>query len=267
MQKIISWNVASVRARWSALTTLLQQESPDIVFLQEIKATMETFPFMDCQLAGYQAVLSGQKGFNGVAILTRKPLSDVITTLPGLSDEDGVQARFIQADTADGLTLICVYVPNGNPPEKDPNDTSRLAYKHRWMKALTTHVAGLLRTGRSLILGGDFNVIERDSDVYNPEAYRTNALMLPSVRADFADLTQLPLDNLIRRFCPEPHTYSFWDFQMGAWPKNNGMLLDYLFVSQDISSAVQNACIYKDVRGWPKTSDHAPVGCLINRTP
>lgn len=263
MQKIISWNVASVRARWETLKNLLRQETPDIVLLQEIKATNDTFPFMDCQIEGYHAIISGQKGFNGVAILSKNPLKNVITQLPNLSQEDCEQARFIQAETTNGTLLICVYVPNGNPPEKNLADTSRLAYKHRWMTTLTKHILKLTQERKTFILGGDFNVIERDEDVYNPEIYRTNALILPSVRKDFADLTKLPIDNLIRRFNPNPYTYSFWDFQRGAWHKNNGMLLDYLFISQNLSHKVESACIYKNVRGWPKTSDHAPIGCLI----
>ncbi len=264
MQKIISWNVASVRARLPVLTAFLAQERPDFVFLQEIKATEDTFPFMDLNLSGYTAVISGQKGFNGVAILSRTPLSNIVTTLPGLDATDSEQARFIQAETTNGTVLISVYVPNGNPPEKDPTDTSRLAYKRRWMAALTAHMDTLLKSGRRVILGGDFNVIERDDDVYNPAAYRSSALMVPPVRADFETLQALPITNVTRRFCPEPHTYSFWDFQMGAWPKNWGMLLDFIFVSDTMADAVQNACVYKEVRGQPKTSDHAPIGCIFN---
>ena len=263
MQKIISWNVASIRARWPVFKNLLRQESPDIVLLQEIKATEDTFPIMDCQMEGYHAYISGQKGFNGVAILSRCPLKNITTQLPNLSQEDSEQARFIQAENENNITFICVYIPNGNPPEKDPTDTSRLAYKHRWMHALTKHISNLIHEEKKLVLGGDFNVIERDDDVYNPDLYRSNALMLPSVRSDFGDLTRLPIDNLIRRFNPTPHTYSFWDFQGGAWPKNNGMLLDYLFVSHNLSHKAETASIYKDVRGWPKTSDHAPIGCLL----
>ena len=263
MQQIISWNVASVRARLDNILKLLNQQEPDVMFLQEIKATADTFPSFDFLTAGYQAILSGQKSYNGVAILSKKPLSNVIDALPGFQEEEPKQARFIQAEDKEGTVYICVYVPNGNAPEKNPQDTSKLEYKLRWMRALNAHVDMLLQQGKSLILGGDFNVIERDTDVYNPEAYRTNALMLPEVRQEFTQLNSLAITNTIRHFNPEPHTYSFWDFQMMAWQKNWGMLLDALFVSNTLMPMVTQAGILKDVRGWDKASDHAPIYCTL----
>lgn len=260
MQKIISWNVASVRARLSVLMKLLEQEQPDIVFLQEIKAEEESFPFFDLKTIGYDAVISGQKSYNGVAILSKEKLVNVNTKL---LDEDIPQARFIQAETPNGLTLISVYVPNGNPPEKDPTDKTKLAYKLKWMSALNQHIKDLLAQGKKIVLGGDFNVIERDTDVYNPEPYRTNALMLPEVREKYAELLALPITNAIRLKNPEPHTYSFWDFQMGAWPRNLGMLLDALFINEECVQNIEDAGVYKDVRGWEKTSDHAPIFMLL----
>ncbi len=258
-QKIISWNVASVRARLPALLKLLAEQNPDIVLLQEIKAEQGSFPFLDLAGAGYKAVISGQKSYNGVAILTKETLANVVDKLPDFEDSEPAQARFIQAETPEGLTLICVYVPNGNPPEKNPLDTSKLAYKLAWMKALNRHIKSLLVQGKKIVLGGDFNVIERDSDVYNPEAYRENALMVPAVREHFAELTRLPIINAIRLKNPEEHTYSFWDFQMRAWPLNRGMLLDALFVNQEEAEKVCAAGVLKEVRGWEKTSDHAPI--------
>ena len=260
MQKIISWNVASVRARADALRTFLMQEQPDLMLLQEIKATEETFPFFDMKLAGYEAVIAGQKGYNGVAILSRTPLKNVQTVLSGFAD----QARFVQAEWQDGIVVICVYVPNGNPPEKDPTDTSRLQYKLDWMRALATHIETLKQQGKSVILGGDFNVIERDDDVYDPELFRNSALMVQSVRQALADLKQQIPDNVIRRFNPQPHTYSFWDFQGGAWPRNHGILLDAVYVTPELSQQVADASIYREVRSWPKTSDHVPVGLILN---
>jgi len=265
MQKIISWNVASVRARMPVLTKLLEMERPDVVFLQEIKAEENTFPFMDLLELGYHAVISGQKSYNGVAILTRNTLSEVVPELPSLLDADKGQARFIQATLPTGEIVISVYVPNGNPPEKDPTDTTRLAYKLRWLEALIHHISDLLTQGKTVILGGDFNVIEKDTDVYNPESYRNNALMVPPVREMYAKLCSLPLINAIRLYNPDDHTYSFWDFQMGAWARNWGMLLDALFVSQDLAPRITGSGIYKQVRGWEKTSDHAPVFVTLKK--
>jgi len=258
MQKIISWNVASVRARLPALLTFLEQEKPDIVLLQEIKATDETFPFFDFQLAGYRAIISGQKSYNGVAILSKKSLDHPVYHLSGFED----QARFIQADIGD-LTVISVYVPNGNPPEKDPADTSRLRYKLAWFQAFEQQVSRLLSQGKCLIVGGDFNVIERDTDVYNPEIFRSSALMVSEVREAYQLLQKNGLSNMIRQFYPEPHTYTFWDFQGGAWPKNNGILLDAFWVSEQVKPLVAQAEIYRDIRGWAGTSDHVPIGLML----
>lgn len=256
MQKIISWNVASLRARMPALKRLLEEERPDVVCVQETKATEETFPAFELQLAGYKAALAGQKSYNGVAILARQPLTDVIARLPTL-DESEPQARFIQATLPDGCVVISVYVPNGNPPERDPADTSRLNYKLKWLDALARHMDSLLQSDKKIILCGDFNVIVRDTDVYNPQAFEGNALMLPAVRAAFAKITALPLVNALREKHPEEHLYSFWDFQMGAWQRNWGILLDYIFTSS--ATGIADCRVLKDVRGWDKTSDHAPV--------
>lgn len=265
MQKIISWNVASVRARLENIIKLLIKEQPDIVFLQEIKATIDTFPSMDFLSVGYQSIVSGQKSYNGVAILSKHTLKNVILTLPGLDTLDAEQARFIQAEDDKGIIYISVYVPNGNPSEKDPTDMSKLNYKLKWMKTFNNHIQNLLAQGKSIVFGGDFNVIELDTDVYNPEAYRNNALMIPSVRDMFSELNKLKVCNTIRMFNPKPHTYSFWDFQMFAWQKNWGMLLDALFVSDNLKASVVNAGIYKQVRGWNKTSDHAPIFCTLKK--
>jgi len=260
MQKIISWNVASIRARLPGLMNLLSREAPDFVLLQEIKATDANFPFFDLRLAGYEAVISGQKSYNGVAILAKTPLAPGATALPGFED----QARFVQAETADGLTLISVYVPNGTPPAKDPADTTRLAYKLAWLDALANHISTLNRQGKSVILGGDFNVIARDSDVYDPAVFRGGALMNTGVQNALQRLENQGLFNMTRAFNPQPNTYTFWDFQGGAWSRNQGILLDLMLVNQPLKSRVAGAPIYRDVRGWPGTSDHAPIGLILD---
>ena len=260
MQRIISWNVASVRSRLPVLEKFLLQFQPDICFLQEIKATEENFPFMDFKRMGYEAVMSGQKAYNGVALLSKIPLMDVVRELPGAPQSNPIQARFIQARLPNRMVIICVYVPNGAPPMNNPSDTSRLEFKIEWLNALTEYVQQLLKKGEKIILGGDFNVIEKDTDVYNAKSFEGSSLIVPSVRAAFEKLNQTGLKNPIRLFNPEPYTYSFWDFQMGAWPRNLGILLDFFFVSPEIFNLIQSAQIYRDIRGWEKTSDHAPIG-------
>ena len=260
MQRIISWNVASVRSRLPVLEKFLAKNQPDICFLQEIKATEENFPFMDFKRMGYDAVISGQKAYNGVAFLSKIPLTEVLRELPNAPQSNPTQARFIQARLPDRTIIICVYVPNGAPPMNDSTDTSRLDFKIRWLEALTAYIRHLISEGEKIILGGDFNVIEYDTDVYNAQSFEGSALIVPPVRAAFEKLAQIGLKNPIRLFNPHPHTYSFWDFQMGAWPRNLGILLDFFFVSDEIFPSVRSASIYKDIRGWEKTSDHAPIG-------
>lgn len=259
MQRIISWNVASVRSRLPTLEKFLLKIQPDICFLQEIKSTEENFPFMDFKRLGYDAVINGQKAYNGVAFLSKEPLVDVLRELPEAPKSDPIQARFIQARLPDQTIVICVYVPNGAPPVNNPSDTSRLTFKIEWLNALTKHIQNLINKGEKVILGGDFNVIEYDSDVYNAASFEGSALLIPPVRQAFYKLNQTGLKNMIRTFNPKPNTYSFWDYQMGAWPRNLGILLDFFFVSPNLVASVQSAKIYQDVRGWEKTSDHAPI--------
>lgn len=262
MQKIISYNVAGLRPRVPLIQRLMTEESPDFLLLQEIKTTADTLPFSAFENVPYRLSFNGQKSFNGVAVFSKSAPDDVITALPDLKEEIP-QARFIEARFQNRLSVISAYVPNGNPPEKDPTDTTRFQYKLNWMTALTCYVGRLIDEGRSLIIGGDFNVIVRDSDVYNPEAYRQNALMLPLARQAFDTFAQTGLINTLRHVTQQEHLYSFWDFQLGAWRKNNGMLLDYIFVSPDLQAKIADCHILKSYRGLDKPSDHVPVCCLL----
>lgn len=258
--QIISWNVASIRARLSLLIKLLTEEQPDILLLQEIKSTKENFPFKEIEALGYHSYIRGEKGFNGVAILSKKELEVKYTDLPTLNEPQ--QARFIECKLSN-IHFISVYVPNGNPPEKDPFNNERLVYKIKWMKALNEHLKTLHDKNKFFIIGGDFNVIEKDSDVYNPELYRQNALMVPGVRNEFAAMQKQGLINTIRLFNPTPHTYSFWDFQGGCWFKNLGMLLDHIFIPSNKEQRIQASGILKEYRGLEKPSDHVPVFCYL----
>lgn len=265
MQQIISWNVASVRSRMPVLVKFLQETKPDMVLLQEIKATEENFPFLEFKTLGYHAYISGQKAYNGVAILSKVPLVNVIQKFPKMPTSTPEQARFIQATLPDETILVSVYVPNGTAPMNNPTDTSRLEYKLKWMDAFTEYINDLIQSGQQVLIGGDFNVIERDSDVYNPEHFRESSLMVSSVREAFSKFNKLPITNIVRKFNPAPNTYSFWDFQGGAWPRNHGILLDFFFATQKLSEIIKESEIFKDVRGWEKTSDHAPIGCIIDK--
>lgn len=258
--QIVSWNVASVRARLPLLKTFLCEEKPDIVFLQEIKATSENFPFSELKKCGYRSYIHGQKGFNGVAVLSKKDLQNQVIDIPAISGD--IQARFVQVED-DNLIYISVYVPNGNPPLNDLKDTSRLAYKLEWMQAFNNYVHQLTTCQKPIVIGGDFNVIVHDFDVYDAQLFQGNALILPSVRAQFSQLERMPLINTLRYLHPTEKLYSFWDFQQGAAQRNMGMLLDYIFISSILKDKLYKSGIYKQYRFMEKPSDHAPVYCFL----
>ena len=252
MKKIISWNVASIRARMETLLTLLEKEKPDIVFLQEIKTEEDKFPFFELKSAGYESVISGQKAWNGVAVLSKEPITLKSVALKGFED----QARFVEAVQPDGTHLISVYVPNGQAPANNPTDTSRLEYKLKWLGALKEYLQEI----EKYIIGGDFNVIEQDKDVYNPALFENSVLMIPPVRQAFRELLSLPVENPMRQYHPEDKFYTFWDFQGGAWPRNHGIFLDYIFLSSDyFKEKTICADVLKEYRACEKPSDHAPI--------
>ncbi len=257
--QIISWNVASIRARLPLLLRLLTDKQPDILFLQEIKATAETFPFDALKTVGYYAYVHGQKGFNGVAVLSKKPLEVIQTNLT----EEDTQARFIAV--SDKKTLfVCVYAPNGAPPMNNPDDNSRLLYKLSWYKALKQTLETYLNQGFSVILGGDFNVIESDEDVYDPDVFRSGPLMVPSVRKAFQQITNLPFINTVKAIPYQKPLYSYWDFQMLAFQRNSGILLDFIFIPNTWKQRLIQSGIYREYRKMEKPSDHAPAYCLLN---
>lgn len=257
--QIVSWNVASIRARLPLLLRFLEQKQPDIVFLQEIKATEDVFPFQAVQNAGFYAYINGQKGFNGVAVLSKEPFEKIEVSLHGFSDS---QARFIAAHQKERVYL-CVYAPNGAPPANNPADTSRLTYKLEWYRALSQTVEDFINQGKSVILGGDFNVIEEDMDVYDAALFQDSPLMVPPVRKAFKDITTKPLVSTLKTVVKERPVYSYWDFQMGAFRRNLGILLDYIFIGDSLKNQLIDAGVYKEYRSLDKPSDHAPVFCVL----
>lgn len=258
--QIISWNVASIRARLPLLLRLLAEKQPDIVFLQEIKATKETFPFEAVKSVGYFAYIHGQKGFNGVAVLSKKSLEVVQTNC---AEEENTQARFI-ATRFQKTLFVCVYAPNGAPPMNNPADNSRLLYKLSWYKGLKQTLEGYFNQGFSVVLGGDFNVIESDEDVYDPDVFRSGPLMVSPVRKAFQQITDLPFINTIKAFPYQKPLYSYWDFQMSAFQRNCGILLDFIFIPNAWHKNLIQSGVYREYRKSEKPSDHAPVYCLLN---
>lgn len=259
---VTTWNVNSIKTRLPQVIEYLKKYSPDIVFLQEIKTETDGFPFFELQAAGYHCAVKGQKSYNGVAVLSKAPVNVVSDTLlPEFAD----QSRYLEVEQ-NGTRFICVYVPNGQAPESAPNDTSRLDYKIKWLDALTNRVADLLKNEIDFVLGGDFNVIEFDSDVHNPAVFKDSAFTVPAVRRRFKALYFQGLTNALREKCDDAPLYSYWDYRAGAREKNDGILLDHLFLSPKPADKLVRASVDGEMRDEPKASDHAPVRCLLSLT-
>ena len=253
--KIATFNINGIKARIEALPRWLRDAGADLVCLQEIKSVDEAFPRALFEAEGWQVETHGQKGFNGVALLSRLPLSDVMRRLPG--DESDEQARWIEATVTGAkgkLRICCLYLPNGNPAPGPKFD-----YKLGWMQRMQARVAALLADELPLVLAGDYNVIPEPRDAARPEAWTEDALYRPETRAAFRRLLHLGLTEAIRIRDPRPGIYSFWDYQAGAWERNNGIRIDHLLLSPQAADRLIATGIDKDVRGEEKPSDHVPV--------
>jgi exodeoxyribonuclease III len=253
--KIATWNINGARARSDALAAWLKQAGPDIACLQEIKSTEDTFPRDALDGLGYNIAIHGQKGFNGVAILARRPLEDIEIGLPG--DDDDGQARYVEAtvSTDNGVVRVAsIYLPNGNPIDSD-----KFAYKLAWMERLRAHAKARLELEEPLVLAGDYNVIPEPEDARNPDAWTDDALFRPETRQHYRALENLGLTDAVRACHDEPGLYTFWDYQAGAWQKDNGIRIDHLLLSPQAADRLKRSGIDRDVRSWEKPSDHVPV--------
>lgn len=255
--KIATWNVNSVKARLNGIVDWLKMAAPDAVALQEIKTADETFPKEAFEDLGYNCVVYGQKSYNGVAILSKRPPEDVVRGLDG--DE---QARYIEA-VIPGETgmyrLASIYAPNGNPTESE-----RFPYKLDWMAKLKMRAAELLTYEEPLILAGDFNVIPEDKDCYAPSAWAADAMYQPQSRAGLSRILNLGFCDAFRAHNNRPDQFTFWDYQAGSWDKNHGIRIDFLLLSPQALDRLQTCAIDRDVRGGIKPSDHVPVWCELS---
>ena len=253
--RIATWNVNSIKQRTDNLAAWLAERAPDIVCLQETKCIDEAFPREAIETLGYNVAVHGQKAFNGVAILSKLPFDEVTARLPG--DDGDEQARFLEAQvsTARGaIRVASIYLPNGNPPNTDKYD-----YKLRWMDRLLAYTRERLALEEPLILAGDYNVIPAAADVHNPELWVGDALFLPQTRAKFRAAINLGLTDAVRASSDAAGLYTFWDYQAGAWQKNNGIRIDHLLLSPQAVDLLVGVGIDKHVRSWNKPSDHVPV--------
>lgn len=250
--KIATYNVNGVNGRLPVLLRWLKESAPDVVCLQELKAPQEKFPAEAIREAGYGAVWQGQKSWNGVAILARDGTPEEMTrTLPG--DEEDGQSRYLEGKI-NGVLIGCLYLPNGNPSPGPKFD-----YKLRWMERLNAHAAHLIKGTSPVVLAGDFNVIPTEKDVYRPERWVDDALFRPESRAAFEDLLAQGWTDALRKLYPTETLYTFWDYFRNAYGRNAGLRIDHFLLSPHLSHRLRAAGVDHHVRGWEKTSDHAPV--------
>lgn len=258
--QIATFNVNSVKQRIGHLCDWLKDVSPDIVCLQEIKCVDEAFPRMEIEALGYNVETHGQKTFNGVALLSKHPFDEVTRGLPG--DDDDQQARYIEGvvSTKTGVMRVGgLYLPNGNPL-----GTEKFTYKLSWMDRLIAHTKTLLAYEEPFVLAGDYNVIPMPLDAKNPDAWTEDALFQPESRAKFRELLALGLTDALRATTDEGGRYTFWDYQAGAWQKNNGIRIDHLLLSPQAADRLTGVEIDKDMRAREKPSDHVPVRAIFD---
>lgn len=253
--KIATWNVNSVRTRINTITQWLKDASPDVVCMQEIKCQDEQFPYLELEALGYNCAVHGQKSYNGVAILSKYQIEEVLPGLPG--DEMDEQARYLEAVvSADNgpVRLASIYVPNGNP-----YPSAKFDYKIQWMQRLRDHVSALLKLEEPLILAGDYNTILRDGDCWDPQVWANDALFVEPTRAAFRSLLFLGLTDAFAAVDGREHQYTFWDYQRGAWNKDHGIHIDHVLLSPQAADHLKGVEIARKARGMEKPSDHVPV--------
>ncbi len=262
--KIATFNINGIKARIGALTDWLDEAQPDVVLCQEIKSVDEAFPREPFEDRGYNVETHGQKGFNGVAILSKLPLEDVTRGLPG--DDSDEQARWIEATVvgdSHAVRLCGLYMPNGNPVEFDaegqPLRDGKYGYKLDWMDRLEARAHALMAAEMPAMMAGDYNVIPQAEDAAKPQSWEKDALYLPQTRAAFRRILNLGFTEAFRAREQAPGHYSFWDYQAGAWNRNNGIRIDHLLLTPQAADLMTDCVIDKAVRGREKPSDHVPV--------
>jgi exodeoxyribonuclease-3 len=256
MVKVASWNVNSIKVRLGAVLDWLESARPDVLLMQEIKCQTDDFPAMEFSSRGYKVLALGQKSYNGVAIVSRDELRDPQEGLDG--DPGDAQARYLEATTC-GLRVATIYLPNGNPV-----GTEKFDYKLAWMERLTARAQALLAEERPSVLGGDYNVIPEPLDCHDPAAWANDALFQPASRAAFRRLEYLGYTDAYRaQHGKLPGAYTFWDYQGGAWPADEGIRIDHLLLSPQAADRLAGCEIDRGPRGQDKPSDHTPVWCEL----
>jgi exodeoxyribonuclease-3 len=250
--RIATYNVNGVNGRLPVLLRWLEETKPDVVCLQELKAPQDNFPIKAINEAGYNAIWHGQKQWNGVAILAKGEIREIGRILPG--NEEDLQSRYIEALLENDMVIACLYLPNGNPAPGPKFD-----YKLEWFERLYQRAGNLLAFKVPVLLVGDFNVMPTELDVYKPERWVEDALFRPEVRRAFEKLIHQGWTDAIRKLYPNETIYTFWDYFRNAYERNAGLRIDHFLLSPELESKLISGGVDKEVRGWEKSSDHAPV--------
>jgi exodeoxyribonuclease III len=247
--RLASWNINSIKMRQDHVASWLQTSKTDILFLQELKGL--DFPISIFEELGFHSYVVPQKAYNGVAVLSRWPLDVTHRALPNFSEDP--QARYCEVE-CQGLTLINIYLPNGNPV-----GTEKFDYKLQWMDHLFDHLKNLRELGKPVVIGGDFNIIPQTKDCFDPLLWAQDALFHPLSLERFRKILYLGFTDAFRIFHDQDHHYSFWDYQAGAWQQNKGIRIDHFLTSPKVTDCVTSCSIDKTPRGWDKPSDHTPI--------
>jgi len=253
--RLATWNVNSVKARLPHLLAFLAEAQPDVLCLQETKCPAADFPALEIQALGYHFATIGQRSYNGVALIAKQPPDRLVLGLPGMAADE--QARYIEAAFGE-VRVASLYLPNGNPV-----GTDKFTYKLAWMEQMVGHARDLLRLEIPFVLAGDYNICPADEDVYDPVAWRDDALCRLEARSRFRALLYLGLTDAYRVFHREPHRYTFWDYQAGRWHRDEGLRIDHLLLSPHAADRVAACDIDKKPRAKERASDHTPIWCEL----
>lgn len=255
--KIATYNVNGINGRLPRLLEWLEQASPDVVCLQELKTVSSSFPAQAIRAVGYESMWEGERAYNGVAILAKGVVpTEIRRTLPG--DPTDTQARYLEA-AVDGVIVACLYLPNGNPQPGPKFD-----YKLAWFERLIAHAQSLYASGLPVVLAGDFNVVPTDADIYSTASWKNDALLQPASRAAFQRLLGQGWTDALRQLHPGEAIYTFWDYWRNRWPRNAGLRIDHLLLSEALKARLVDAQVDRAVRGEPGASDHAPVWITLS---
>ena len=255
--KITTWNVNSINARLDHLLTFIKKNQSDIILLQELKCMNNAFPYQQIEEIGYNCYVNGQKAWNGVAILSKEKLNIKNTKLPTFILDE--QSRFLETEIninkiKKKIKLFCIYLPNGNPIE-----TTKFDYKLKWMKNFNDYIIQLYKDDNPIIIGGDFNVIPTDDDVYEPKNFKDDACAHPKTRKLYQILINIGLTDTVKYLIDGKTNWTYWGYRGGGWAKGNGLRIDHFLTSPEITDIIKSVKIDRSPRGWEKASDHTPV--------